>query len=278
MKCLNGGIYVRAKGPIGNPVLVPCGQCIACRLNKARAWSIRCMHEARYHADNTFLTLTYDSDHLPASGSLVKSDLQKFFKRLRKRGYLYRYYACGEYGDVGGRPHYHAILFGVSSRELRAQRDLADCWRFGMLHFGDVTIDSSNYVAGYVIKKQTGKEGKAYYKSKGLLAPFCLMSRRPGIGAQWRDEFGMDAVKRGFVTAKGKQYGLPRYYKDLDKPCCTDTLDRALDSYVRACDERASVETQSGLPSERFAAYVVEQRAQRQRNYDARLGLRSRGL
>lgn len=59
MKCLNGGIYVRSGGPIDHPILVPCGQCIACRLNKARQWSIRCMHEARYHSDNAFVTLTY---------------------------------------------------------------------------------------------------------------------------------------------------------------------------------------------------------------------------
>lgn len=277
MKCLNGGIYVRSGGPIDHPILVPCGQCIACRLNKARQWSIRCMHEARYHTDNTFVTLTYAPEFVPLSGSLVKQDLQKFFKRLRKRGYTFRYYACGEYGDVGGRPHYHAILFGIA-RDLRSQRDLSDCWRFGFVHLGDVTLDSANYVAGYVVKKQTGKEGKAYYKSKGLLPPFCLMSRRPGVGAQWKAEFGLEAIKRGYVTAKGKVYGLPRYYRDLEQPGCSVAFDRDLASYERVCEERASLETQSGLSGEQLVSYVIQQAEQRRRNVDARLALARRRI
>jgi hypothetical protein len=28
---------------------VPCGQCIACRVNRKRDWSIRMSHEAQYH-------------------------------------------------------------------------------------------------------------------------------------------------------------------------------------------------------------------------------------
>lgn len=277
MKCLNGGIYVRSGGPMDHPILVPCGQCIACRLNKARQWSIRCMHEARYHSDNAFVTLTYSSDFLPENSSLVKSDLQKFFKRLRKRGYIFRYYACGEYGDESGRPHYHAILFGVA-RDLRTQRDISDCWRFGMVHVGDVTLDSANYVAGYVVKKQTGKEGKAFYKSKGLLPPFCLMSRRPGVGAQWKAEFGLGAIKRGFVIAKGKQYGLPRYYRDLEQPGCAVVADRALASYERSCEERASAETQSGLTGEQLVGYGLQVAEQRRRNVDARIGLSRRAI
>ena len=47
---------------------------------------------------------------------LVKSDVQKFMKRLRKSLSQYnnekiRYYLCGEYGPEHFRPHFHILLF-----------------------------------------------------------------------------------------------------------------------------------------------------------------------
>ena len=69
----------------GSPVTVPCGQCIGCRLEYARSWAVRCMHEASMHEENCFVTLTYDDDKLPSGGSLKKKDCQDFVKRLRSR-------------------------------------------------------------------------------------------------------------------------------------------------------------------------------------------------
>jgi len=68
------------------------------------------MHEAKYHEQKAFLTLTYDDLHLPDNGSLDKTHYQKFMKRLRKElnpsgtkpeDYKkLRYFMCGEYGDT----------------------------------------------------------------------------------------------------------------------------------------------------------------------------------
>lgn len=94
---------------------VPCGQCIACRLNKVRDWTLRIMHEAKFYKDNVFLTITYSPENLPADGSIHKEDLQLFLKRLRKAlgEEKIRYFACGEYGEKYSRPHYHLIIFGI---------------------------------------------------------------------------------------------------------------------------------------------------------------------
>ena len=106
-------------------LLVPCGKCLACRIARRQEWSMRVIHELAGYKDAVFLTLTYSDDHLPDNGSLVVADLQKFFKRLRKQyakrnnGIKLRYYACGEYGDRHGRPHYHAIVCGLSLRQGR---------------------------------------------------------------------------------------------------------------------------------------------------------------
>ena len=79
-------------------VLLPCGQCIACRLNKSRDWATRCVLEAKMHDHNCFITLTYSEENCPHDGSLQKADFTNFIKRLRKNtGAKIRYYAAGDY-------------------------------------------------------------------------------------------------------------------------------------------------------------------------------------
>lgn len=68
----------------GEPLRLPCGQCIGCRLERKRCWALRCVAEASLYPVNVFVTLTYDEAHLPADGSLELGDFQRFMKRLRK--------------------------------------------------------------------------------------------------------------------------------------------------------------------------------------------------
>ena len=133
-------------------IKVPCGQCIGCRLERSRQWAIRCVHEASLHDANSFITLTYRPDELPPDGSLQKSHFQKFMKRLRKRilPKLIRFFHCGEYGDKGARPHYHACVFGYDfpDKKLYTVRDgvrlyvseeLQEVWPLGFSTVGDVS-------------------------------------------------------------------------------------------------------------------------------------------
>ncbi len=60
----------------GDPQRVPCGQCINCRLEKARQWAVRCVHEAQLYAQNCFITLTYSDEHIPQDHSIQK----KYFR------------------------------------------------------------------------------------------------------------------------------------------------------------------------------------------------------
>lgn len=202
---------------------VPCGQCRSCRVSRARAWAIRCMHEARCHSENCFLTLTYAPEHVPAG--LVVRDLQLFFKRLRYfSGAKFRYFAVGEYGKKLSRPHYHALLFGFDfpdkeffkgsglSRQYRS--DLLDkSWQLGHALSGTVTTASAQYVAKYAVKRVTGKAAADHYR--GRVPEFAVMSRRPGIGASWISQFGTSVFPRDFVVVPGgKRTAVPRYYLD----------------------------------------------------------------
>lgn len=139
------------------------------------------MLESFCHSDAVFITLTYADEYLPENGALDKRDLQLFLKRLRKRlaPRSFRYYACGEYGSKTMRPHYHAILFGVSEID---QDDIAKSWidpktgiLKGRVHVGFFSRESAQYVAGYVTKK-LGKVPDGFQKE------FSLMSLKPGIG------------------------------------------------------------------------------------------------
>lgn len=197
--------------------IVPCGQCIACRLNYAKFWSIRMMQELKKHDAACFATLTYDGEHyeelLDDQGiaRLCKKDLQDFWKRLRKKRSV-RYFCCGEYGDQFGRPHYHAIIYGVSPQE----HDLIEeSWQNGQVKLGTVTPDSCNYVAKYMTKKLRGKSLEAKLsEDPDFQNEFVLMSRRPGIGGDLDDDMVNFIKETGFIYRKGFRSALPRYYKE----------------------------------------------------------------
>ena len=126
------------------------------------------------------MTLTYTDEFLPRNGSLKPEDLTLFHKRLRKdlRLRKIKYYACGEYGEQYGRPHYHGIYFGLT----RVDFDIVEkCWGMGRVHLGTVTSQSINYVTSYITKKLWGDVGKEVYGDN--IAPFNRVSK--GLGLQW---------------------------------------------------------------------------------------------
>lgn len=157
----------------------PCGQCMPCRFNRRRLWTHRIMLESLTHAHCSFLTLTYAPEHLPDGGTLVPRDVQLFLKRLRKviAPLTLRYFFVGEYGDQSQRPHYHAALFGLGVEHIQY---VQSAWPYGHVHLGDLSFESSGYIAGYVTKKLTAKDD---LRLNGRHPEFSRMSLRPGIGA-----------------------------------------------------------------------------------------------
>lgn len=232
-------------------LVLPCGQCIGCRLEKSRQWAVRCMHEASLYDANSFVTLTYEDKQLPDDGSLRYSDFQKFAKRARRKLGPFRFYMCGEYGSQYGRPHYHSCLFGVSFSDGRLYRQmesghslytseiLSRLWPFGFASFGEVSFESAAYVARYVLKK-TGSDverlGIVDF-STGEVAlrreEFTRMSLKPGIGAPWLAKFQREVYPRDYVVVRGVKCKPPRYYDKLvDGESFMDGVE--YDRYVRS--------------------------------------------
>jgi len=240
MPCYHPVRLVRPKEKHGQ-LIVPCGRCYGCRLEYSRIWAVRCYHESMMHKSNAFVTLTYDEKHLPYNymvPTLVPRDLQLFFKRLRKEfGDGIRYYACGEYGELNNRPHYHACIFGIDFQDkildsvkngnnVYSSASLNRIWGRGMCAIGDVTFESAAYVARYLIKKRFGK-GNIWYSQNGIEAEFVRMSRgckklgTGGIGKSWYDKYKTDVYNHDQLKVRGKTCRAPRYYDkkfELENP------------------------------------------------------------
>lgn len=224
------------RGDIVQTLELPCGNCIGCRLERSRQWSVRIMHEASLHECNYFLTLTYDDDHLPADLSLNYKHVQDFLKRYRKQisPTKIRYFFAGEYGDLRLRPHYHACIFGhvpddlvlFSERgesKLYTSSFLSQLWFHGFSSVGILTADSAAYVARYVVKKISGPMAERHYEIMDPITgeitrrtpEFAKMSLKPGIGAGWFDKYHTDVFPHDMVLAKGHAVKPPRYYDKL---------------------------------------------------------------
>lgn len=218
----NPELYVKAQKD-DNAFIVPCGQCVGCRLERSRQWAIRISQEASLYEQNCFITLTYMDNYCPSS--LVLRDFQLFMKRLRKKfGTGIRFFHCGEYGDLNGRPHYHAALlnfdfpdkklyFSSNGFNYYLSESLSNLWPFGIHLISDLTYDSAGYIARYVLKKITGDAAVDAYKDK--VPPYVTMSRRPGIGSPWIEKYLENVYNHDRVVVKGHQCLPPRFYDEV---------------------------------------------------------------
>lgn len=216
--------------------LIPCGQCIGCRLNYSRMWAIRLMKEVPYHSTACFITLTYSDDNLvfgEERPTLVKKHFQDFIKRLRSAvSYDYpdneklKFFHCGEYGSKTLRPHYHAILFGFDfpDKQLLYSKGgyphyvseyLNKIWGKGLCEVCNVSFDTCAYVARYIMKKVKGVTAENFYK--GFQPEYITMSN--GIGKSWFDDFKFDVYNNDdmihYIDGRPIHLRPPRYFDNL---------------------------------------------------------------
>ena len=192
--------------------MVPCGKCGGCRAGARLDWAIRMYHESQSYERNSFITLTYE--HAPEK--LIKSDLQKFIKRLRHHSNRkLRYFGCGEYGEETNRPHYHLVLFNEDFRggytyniddQLYGNTAINRIWSHGTCTFADFNMATACYVAGYVNKK-IGDEDT-----------FSVMSKRPPIGYEYAVQMQDQLARLEKVVIEGKELPIPKVYLEWDKP------------------------------------------------------------
>jgi hypothetical protein len=203
--------------------VVPCGKCHNCKLRRVNQWVLRLSEEQKNWPVAYFITLTYENETNDKDTdtarltpnqrrTLIKRDIQLYFKRVRKfskvyGGHTFKYYAVGEYGAKSGRPHYHAIVFGAEEIYLRTK------WLHGFVHVGTVTSSSIAYCLKYISKGRIVPTDPTDDRQK----EFSLFSK--GLGAsyltpamyQWHRA---DPVLRNYaIRPGGFKYPLPRYYR-----------------------------------------------------------------
>lgn len=191
------------------------------------------------HDENQFITLTYE--HEPQHGSLNPPDFVNFMKRYRKSvsPKKIRFFHGAEYGDKLNRPHHHACIFGhdFTDKEIFHECEgiityyspkLEKLWGHGFCTTSDLTLQSAAYVARYCLKKvktSTKSQEKylAHYEKvcpytgeiRQIAPEYSTMSRKPGIGKDWYDQFNSDIFPYDQTIYKGKRIKTPRYYENL---------------------------------------------------------------
>ena len=237
---------VRIKDPNDskNYIYVRCGHCTACHIEYQNYWRLRAVYEMQKHDWNLWCALTYDDVHLSLQNleyeqdvrfshlgrlgkidSLEKDEMKLFWKRLRKAlaPMRIRYMQCGEYGDRFGRPHYHAIIFGLSPDHPIFKGFLyvpsrkgyvghLPQWPFGEFWFSSKPADEKNaaYLAKYIHKKKTGKM-KRVYEEQNINSEFFSVSNRPGVGSEVIDENAKYFFNHPYVQVNGRKMNMPRY-------------------------------------------------------------------
>lgn len=172
-------ITIKVQDYRGNRTIqVPCGKCVECLKTKQNDYLVRIHEEMVKAGKSCFVTLTYSNDTVPyierdgkRFNVVWKDDVKDWIKRFRtnyerktgKKGI--RYFLCSEYGPRTHRPHYHAIFFGLSKKDMQLA---LDDWmkRYGFVLAKDVDYLNTNIdtVARYVAK----------YAVKGVFEdPFC---------------------------------------------------------------------------------------------------------
>ena len=232
MACHNPIWRHNAKGQL---VPTPCRLCHGCRIQRITEFSQRFKLDFKQNGYlGSFITLTYRDDTLPlllpigsavqgdffkglnkVGATLYKPDLKKFLDNLnhkvkKKFGWKIKYIACGEYGDDGKRPHYHATIIGLPPSERKL---VYDTWNKGRIDIKPINNGAVSYVCGYIMQEVKCPDN--LYQYWGDLTPqFALFSK--GLGTDHfisnpdcYDQFG----KLNLTNNGDKQYQLNSYYR-----------------------------------------------------------------
>lgn len=208
-------------------MIIPCGKCLGCRLDKSKTWGLRGLLESKQWKNNCFITLTYNEEHLPKDKSLHKEDIQDFLKRLRKHykgiqpriwknkiEYPIRYFYSGEYGEKG-RCHFHIGIFNWKPTDMKlfktneygdpiyTSEQIKKLWSINGKEIGfhtveDMNFNTAQYIARYTAKKCFGNHDELI-KRKGLKPEFIETSRKGGLAYQIKEQpEEWEKMKRNF--------------------------------------------------------------------------------
>lgn len=197
----------------GKPIPIPCGSCLPCRIAQQKIDVDRMFCSWHSHSYSAFVTFTYDDAHLRFHEgfrlpTLSKDDVHKYLDNIKHQVKTdFEYYLCGEYGDSFGRPHYHAVFFGL---DYKLHEKVFKKWKLGSVKVLPVTSGVFRYVAKYVTLPNNKEFLDRQYYDVGLEPPFRKMSR--GLGLKVYAEHIADLSSLGYFYYHSRKISLSSYY------------------------------------------------------------------
>ncbi len=186
---------------LSDGTLVGCRECWQCQERRILDWTGRCIAESKTSTACHSITLTYGRGQSGKNAGKVSherahvltySDVQKYFKRLRKDGYACSYFVVGEYGGTKGRSHWHAIIFwhgAVPEHMVRTAKYMQPHWHAGFSFWDDVGPASVRYVCKYVQKDLNDAEAQGHLS----------MSKKPPLGSRYFAQRAQKFVDAGLA-------------------------------------------------------------------------------
>lgn len=204
-------------------IKVGCRKCHECLKQRTNEIVSRLQLELNNHHDFAFfVTLTYDDLHVPTIMTdkvtlmtLQKTDLQKFFKRLKMRLFRkgldiadFKYYAIGEYGfknTSNKRPHYHCIVYFDKLPFNEFYDEIVKSWQFGQIDVKQCETNMLRYCAN-----AHSSSTKFFPIEEFCAKPFSIFSK--GLGIPNNVDFNYIKLHKN-VYVDGSSYPLDRYVK-----------------------------------------------------------------
>ena len=195
-------------------------------------------HENERPFRSYFLTITYRGSELPTASdgvtpTLDKRAILKWLENTAKALGAFRYYIVGEYGEDGGRPHYHLALFCESSRQAWAITERAKK-HMGRAELASMSPRRARYLAKYSTKKLTSGSDPRLKASQE--PEFRSSSKRPPLGS----EFALQLAQM-YRTAKGQKWLRER--GDIETSVKLDGQSWPLDNWMKT-----KVRKELGIP------------------------------
>lgn len=251
-----------------NGALVPCRNCWQCKANRVNDWVGRCIAESQTAVGWSAITLTYGPDaegnkHHARTAILTYSDVQKYFKLLRRHGYPLRYLVVGEFGSKKGRTHWHMVVFWtkrvpkhiVIDPKTGEEREVdmplrvrfnERHWPHGFSEWDTGNVAAIRYVCKYISKDVFDAE------RQGQIG----LSKVPPLGAAYFRGLARRYVEQG-ISPRKPEYHFPDVRDKEGQTCKFRLTGVSLDRFLQAfLDSWEALRGGHPPPSELLEAYA----------------------
>jgi hypothetical protein len=202
--CISPSFVWIERGPKWEQTPVPCKICWRCKQNRVNDYVGRSLAEAKVSVATCAITLTYAPRDDLADKVLTPYHFQLFMKLLRRAGHKVRYLVAGEFGELKGRAHFHAILFftHVNDAEPCEVPEYDKPFPFCHQIPSKRMVHIREWPHGHIKVDWSANEAAVRYVCKYLLSDdknnaWFSLSKKPSIGAAWFAQKAATSVALG---------------------------------------------------------------------------------